>query len=65
MSAAVGFMVGAQVVFCVVIGPILGSSIPVVAKLVLRGTATEPAEAHIHHFALVGDNSIVGNSSRS
>ncbi len=56
-------MVGAWVVFCVVASPVLGSSIPVEAKLVLRDKAMEPPEAHIHTFAPARNNSIVSNSS--
>ncbi len=55
-------MVGVWVVFFVVVGPVLGSSIPVVAELVLGGAAMEPPEAHIHHFALARNDSIVGKS---
>jgi hypothetical protein len=61
MSAPVRFMVGVWVVFYVVVSPVFGSSIPVVSKLVLRGSATEPPKAHIHHLAHVWDNSIVNN----
>jgi hypothetical protein len=62
MSAVMGFTVGVWVMFCVVISPVLSSSVPVVAKLVLRCTAREPLEAHIHHFSPARDISIVGNS---
>ncbi len=62
MRVPVGFTIGVWVVFCVVVGPVLGSSIPVVAKLVLRCMATEPPEAHIHHLAPAWDNSIVNDS---
>jgi hypothetical protein len=61
ISALVRFMVGVWVVFCVVVSPVFGSSIPVVLKLVLRGLAMEPPKAHIHHLAPVRDNSIVNN----
>jgi hypothetical protein len=63
MSAAVGFMLGVWVVFGVVASSVLGSSIPLVAKLVLRGLAMEPPEVRIHHFASARKNSISGNSS--
>ncbi len=43
-------------VFCVLVDQVLGFSVPVVAKLVLRGAATEPPE-------LARINSIVDNSS--
>ncbi len=61
MSAPVKFIVGVWVVFCVVVSPVFGSSIPVVLKLVLRGSAMEPQKAHIHHLAPAWDNSIVNN----
>jgi hypothetical protein len=54
MSCPVAFMVGVWVMFGVVIGPVFGSSIPAVLKLVLRCTASKPPEAHIHHFG-IGD----------
>jgi hypothetical protein len=41
MSAAMSLVVGVWVVFCVVVSPVLGASIPVVSKLVLRGLAVE------------------------
>jgi hypothetical protein len=63
MSVLVGFMVGAWVVFCVVVCPVLGSCIPVVLKLVLRCLAIEPPEVHTHHLAPARDNSIVNNPS--
>ena len=62
MSLSVGFMVGIRVVFCVVVGPVLGSSIPIVSELILRCAATEPPEAHIHHFAPARNNGIINNS---
>ncbi len=61
MSAPVSFMVGVWVVFCVVVSPVFGCSIPVVSKLVLKGLATEPPKGHIHHLAPAWDNSIVNN----
>ncbi len=64
MSVSVGFMVGIRVVFCVVVGPILGSSIPIVSKLILQCAAMEPLEAHIHHLAPAWNNSIINNSGR-
>ncbi len=42
MSCPVGFMVGVWVMFGVVIGPVFGSSIPVISKLVLRSVASKP-----------------------
>ncbi len=61
MSAPVRFMLGVWVVFCVVVSPGFGSSIPVVSKLVLRGLAMNPPKANIHHFAPAWDNIIVNN----
>jgi hypothetical protein len=55
-------MVGIWVVFCVVVGLVLGSSIPIVSKLILRCSAPEPPEAHIHHLAPARNNSIINNS---
>ncbi len=54
-------VVGVWVVFCVVISLVLGASIPVVSKLVLRGTAAEPPETHIHHLAPTQNNSVVNS----
>jgi hypothetical protein len=62
MSVSVGFMVGIRVVFCVVVSPVLGSSIPIVSKLILQCSAPEPLEAHIHHLAPARNNSIINNS---
>ncbi len=54
-------VVGVWVVFCVVVSPVLGASIPVASKLVLRGPAVEPPKRHIHHLAPTRNNSIVNN----
>ena len=62
MSVTVGFMVGIWVVFCVVVCPVLGTSIPLVSKLFLGCPALEPPEAHIHHLAPARNNSIINNS---
>jgi hypothetical protein len=62
MSALVGFMVGIQVVFGVVVSPGFRTGIPVVTELFLGGAAMEPPEAHIHHFGSAGHNRFVGNS---
>jgi hypothetical protein len=62
MSYAVGFVVGARVVFGVVVSPVFGASIPVITKLVLRSSAPEPPETHIHHFGPARDNSFVGDT---
>ncbi len=61
MSAAMSLVVGVWVVFCVVVSPVLGASIPVVLKLVLRGPAVEPPKTHIHHLAPTWNNSVVNN----
>jgi predicted membrane protein len=42
MSCPVGFMVGVWVMFGVVIGPVFGSSIQVISKLVMRSAALKP-----------------------
>jgi hypothetical protein len=62
MSTLVGFMVGVQVVFGVVVIPVFRASVPVVMELVLEGAATEPPEAHIHHFGQAGNNCFIGNT---
>jgi hypothetical protein len=62
MSAVMSFVVGVWVVFCVVVSPVLGASIPVVLKLVLRGPAAEPPKMHIHHLAPTRNNSVGNNS---
>ena len=62
MSTLAGFMVGVRVVFGAVVGPVFRASIPVVMELVLGGAATEPLEAHIHHFGLAGNNCCIGNT---
>jgi hypothetical protein len=61
MSAAMSLVVGVWVVFCVVVSPVLGASIPVVSKLVLRGPAVEPPKTHINHLAPMWNNSVVNN----
>ncbi len=61
MSAAMSLVVGVWVVFCVVVSPVLGASIPVVSKLVLRGPAAGPPKTHIHHLAPTWNNSVVTN----
>jgi hypothetical protein len=63
MRDSVRFVVGVWVVLGMVVGPVFGSGVPVVAELVLRATASEPPEAHIHHLDLAGDNCRVGNTS--
>ena len=62
MCDTVGFVVGVRVVFGMVVGPVFGPSVPVVAELVLRAMALEPLEAHIHHLDPAGDNCFVGNT---
>ena len=63
MCDTVGFLVGVWVVLGMVVGPVFGSSVPVVAELVLRAPALEPPEAHIHHLDPAGDNCFVGRLS--
>ncbi len=63
MCDTVGFVVGVRVVLGMVVVPVFGSSVPVVAELVLRATASEPPEAHIHHLDPAGDNCVVGNTA--
>jgi hypothetical protein len=55
-------MVGVQVVFGVVVSPVLRARVPVITKLVLGSAAMEPSEVHIHHFGLVGNNCLIGNT---
>jgi hypothetical protein len=62
MSTSVGFMVGVQVVFGVVVSPVFRAGVPVVMELVLGGAVMEPPEAHIHHFGPAGHNRFVGTS---
>jgi hypothetical protein len=62
MQASNGFVVCVRVVFGVVVGPVFGSGIPAITKLILGCTAMEPPKLHIHHFGPAGDNSFVGNS---
>ncbi len=62
MQALVGFVLGVRVVFGVVVGPVLGTCIPVIQKLILGCVATEPPKLHIHHLGPAGHNSPVGNS---
>ena len=63
MRDSVRFVIGVWVVLGMVVGPVFGSGVPVVAELVLRATALEPSEAHIHHLDSAGDNCLVGNTS--
>ena len=49
----------------VVVGPILGASIPIVMKLVLRCSTAKPPKAHIHHLIPARDNGVVDNPSSS
>ncbi len=62
MSASVGFMIGVQVVFGVVVSPVFGAGVPVVTELVLGGVATELPEVQIHHFGPAGHNHFVDNT---
>ncbi len=56
MCDMVGFVVGVRVVPDMVVGPVFGSSVPVVVELVLKAMASEPPEVHIHHLDPAGDN---------
>ncbi len=60
--ALMGFVVGVRMVFGVVVGPVLGTCIPVITKMILGCTAAEPPTLHIHHLGLGGDNSFFVNS---
>ena len=61
MGSPMGFMVGFWMVFGVVVSPVFGACIPVVAKLILRCMASQPPELHIYHLASFRDNGIVNN----
>jgi hypothetical protein len=50
-----------RVVFGVVVSPVFRAGVSVVSELVLGGMATEPPEAHIHHFGPAGNNCFIGN----
>ena len=65
MGSAMSFMVGIRVVFSVVIGPVFRAGVPIVSKLILGFTAAKPPKSHVHHFASLGNNSVVGNSCSS
>ncbi len=62
MRDLVHFVVGVRVVLGMVVGPVFEAGIPVVAELVLRATALEPPEVHIHHLDPAEDNCFVGNT---
>jgi hypothetical protein len=62
MSTLVGFMVGVQVVFGLVVSPVFRARIPVVMELALESEATEPPEVHIHHFGPAGNIFFIGNT---
>ncbi len=47
-------MVGVQVVFGVVVSPVLKTRVPVITKVVLGSAAMEPPEVHIDHFGRRG-----------
>jgi hypothetical protein len=63
MQALMGFVVGVRMVFGVIVGPVLGTCIPVISKLILGCAAIEPPILNIHHLGPAGHNSLVGNSS--
>jgi hypothetical protein len=52
-----------RVVFGVVVGPVLGTCIPVISKLILGCMAMDPPKLRIHHIGPAGHNSLLGNSS--
>jgi hypothetical protein len=62
MRASMCFVVGVRVVFGVVVGPVLGTCIPVISKLILGYAVMEPPKMHIHHLGPAGHNSLAGNS---
>jgi len=64
VGCPVGFRVGVRMMFDMIIGPVFGTSIPVVTKLVLRCTESKPPESHIHHLGPAGHNRFVGNPNR-
>jgi hypothetical protein len=61
----VGFMLGVRVVFGVVVSPAFRACVLVITELVLGSAATEPPEAHIHHFGPAGNNCFIGNTCGS
>jgi hypothetical protein len=60
MRALMGFVVDVRVVFGVIVGPVLGTCIPVITKLILGCAAMEPPKLHIHHLGPAGDGGFVG-----
>ncbi len=62
MQALVCFTVGVRVVFGVLVGPVFGTCIPVITKLISGCAALKPPKLHIHHLGPAGDNRFVGNS---
>ncbi len=62
MQALKGFVVDVRVVFGVIVGPVLGTCIPVITKLILGCAAMEPPKSHIHHLGPAGDSGFVGIS---
>ncbi len=61
MRALMGVVVGVRVVFGLVVGSVLGTCLPVIAKLILGCTAKVPPKLHIHHLGPAGDDCFVGN----
>ncbi len=62
IQTSMGFVVGVRVVFCMVVGPVLGDPIPVITKLILGCSEMEPPILHVDHLGPAGDNSFIGNS---
>ncbi len=59
MQALMGIVVGVRVVFSVLFLPVLGTCIPVIMKLILGCTVTEPLKLLIHHLGSAGHNSLL------
>ena len=56
-------MVQGGMMLCTVVGEVLVSWCPVVAKVVLGVAASEPPEAHVHIFEHLVHHGLVGESS--
>ena len=53
-------MILGRVAFSVVICPVGGTWGPVVSKLALGVTASDPIKSHIHSLSFLGDNGLIG-----
>jgi hypothetical protein len=58
MQALMGLVLGARVVFGLVVSPVLGTCIPVITKMILGCPATEPPKSPIHHLGPAGDYTV-------